>query len=63
MPNGPTSIETDEKGADGVLPIGLVLAAVVATFILFGSVLFKSDQKSVDMAATQPSTESPIKTP
>ena len=61
MPNGPTSRETDGKGADGVLPIGLVLAAVVATFILFGPVLFKSDQKSV--AATQPSIKSPIKTP
>ena len=61
MPNGPTSRETDRKGADGDLPIGLVLAAVVATFILFGSVLFKSDQKSV--AATQASIESPIKTP
>jgi hypothetical protein len=63
MPNGPTSRETDGKGADGVLSIGLVLAAVVATFILFGPVLFKADQKSVDVAATQQPTESPIKTP
>ena len=63
MPNGPTSRETDGKGPDGILSIGLVLAAVVATFILFGPVLFKSDQKSVDVAATQPSTESSIKTP
>jgi hypothetical protein len=63
MPNGPTSRETDGKGADGDLPIGLVLAAVIATFILFGPALFKSDQKSVDVALTQLSTESPIKTP
>jgi hypothetical protein len=63
MPNSPTSRETDGKGADEDLPIGLVLAAVIATFILFGPALFKSDQKGVDVAATQLSTESPIKTP
>jgi hypothetical protein len=63
MPNGPTSEDTGRQGTDDPLTIGLVLAAVVATFILFGSVFFKSDQKSVNVAATQPSTESPITMP
>jgi len=36
MPNGPTSREIDGKGADGFLPIGLVLAAVVATLFSLG---------------------------
>ena len=61
MPNGSTSRETDRKGSH--VPIGLVMAAVVTTFILFGSVLFKSDQKSVDLAATQSDAESTLKTP
>ena len=55
MPNGPISREISRK-------VGLVLAAVVATLVLFGPVLLKSDQKSVDVVATQP-TDSPIKTP
>ena len=64
MPNGPTSIETNRKDTgDAVTTIGLVLAAVVATFVLFGPVLLKSDQKSVDVVATQQPTDSPIKTP
>ena len=62
MPNGPTSRETSRKATGNAVTIGLVLAAVVATFVLFGPVLLKSDQKSVDVVATQP-TDSPIKTP
>ena len=62
MPNGPTSRETSRKDTGDAVTIGLVLAAVVATFVLFGPVLLKSDQKSVDVVATQP-TDSPIKTP
>jgi hypothetical protein len=60
MPNGPTSRETSRKDTgDAAVTIGLVLAAVVATFVLFGPILLKSDQKSVDVVATQP-TDSPI---
>jgi hypothetical protein len=62
MPNGPISRETDRKDTGDAVTIGLVVAAVVATFVLFGPVWLKSDQKSVDVAATQP-TDSPIKTP
>ena len=62
MPNGPTSRETSRKATGNAVTIGLVLAAVVATFVLFGPVLLKSDQKSMDVVATQP-TDSPIKTP
>ena len=54
MPNGPTSRETSRKDTGDAVTIGLVLAAVVATFVLFGPVLLKSDQKSVDVVATQP---------
>jgi hypothetical protein len=61
MPNGPTSRETSRKTL--AMTIGLVLAAVVATFVLFGPVLLKSDQKSVDVVATQQPTDSTIKTP
>ena len=61
VPN-PTSRETSRKDTGDGVTIGLVLAAVVATFVLFGPVLLKSDQKSVDVVATQ-STDSPIKTP
>ena len=62
MPNGPTSREISRKDTGDAVTIGLVLAAVVATFVLFGPVLLKSDQKSMDVVATQP-TDSPIKTP
>ena len=62
MPNGPTSREVSRKNTGDAVTIGLVLAAVVETFVLLGPVLLKSDQKSVDVVATQ-STDSPIKTP
>ena len=62
MPNCPTNRETSRKDTGDAVTIGLVLAAVVATFVLFGPVLVKSDQKSMDVVATQP-TDSPIKTP
>ncbi len=62
MPNGPTSREISRKDTGDAVTIGLVLAAVVATFVLFGPILLKSDQKSMDVVATQP-TDSPIKTP
>ena len=62
MPNGPTSREIYRKDTGDAVTIGLVLAAVVATFVLFGPVLLKSGQKSMDVVATQP-TDSPIKTP
>jgi len=58
MPYIPSRGDT-ARGADNVLTIGGVLASVVAVFILFSSVVFKSDQKSTDLAMTQPSTESP----
>jgi hypothetical protein len=57
-----TSRETSRKDTGDAVTIGLVLAAVVATFFLFGPVLL-SDQKSVDVVATQQPTDSPIKTP
>ena len=62
MPNGLTSPETSRKDTGDAVTIGLVLAAVVVTFVLFGPVVLKSDQKSVDVVATQP-TNSAIKTP
>ena len=54
MPNDPTSREASRKDTGDTVTIGLVLAAVVATFVLFGPALLKSDQKSVDVVATQP---------
>ena len=57
-----TSRETSRKDTGDAVTIGLVLAAVVATFFLFGPVLL-SDQKSVDVVATQQPTDLPIKTP
>ena len=61
-PNGPISREISRKDTGDAVTIGLVLAAVVATLVLFGPVLLKSDQKSMDVVATQP-TDSPVKTP
>jgi len=52
MPNAPTN-------TDNALTIGLVLAGVIAILILVGSVFFKADHKSVDVTATQPTTQSP----
>ena len=60
MPNGPISREISRKDTGDAVTIGLVLGAVVATFVLFGPVLLKSEQKSMDVVATQP-TDSPIK--
>ena len=60
MPNGPISREISRKDTGDAVTIGLVLAAVVATLVLFGPVLLKSEQKSMDVVATQP-TDSPIK--
>ena len=54
MPNRPTSRVIRRKDTGDAVTIGLVLAAVVATFVLFGPVLLKSDQKSMDVVATQP---------
>jgi hypothetical protein len=54
MPDTSTSRETGNA-----LPIGLLLAGIVAVLILVGSVFFQSDQKSVDVSVNQPSTESP----
>ena len=62
VPYCPTNRETSRKDTGDAVTLGLVLAAVVATFVLFGPVLLKSDQKTVDVVATQP-TNSPIKTP
>ena len=62
MPNGPISREISRKDTGDAVTIGLVLAAVAATLVLFGPVLLKSEQKSMDVVATQP-TDSPIKTP
>jgi len=63
MPNGPTTRETRRNDTGDAVTTGLVLAAVVATFALFGPFLLKSDQKSVDVVAMQPTDSSPIKTP
>jgi hypothetical protein len=62
VPKTLTTDKASRKDTGDAVTIGLVLAAVVATFVLFGPVLLKSDQKSVDIVATQ-STDSPIKTP
>jgi hypothetical protein len=60
MPENPTSGTPTQSSRDTSLIIGLVLAGVVALLILAGSVFLGSDQKGVDVTATQPSTESPV---
>ena len=60
MPENPTSRNPTHSSRDTSLIIGLVLAGVVALLILAGSVFLGSDQKGVDVTATQPSTESPV---
>ena len=59
MPENPTSRQPPQTSRDTSLIIGLVLAGVVALLILAGSVFVGSDQKGVDVTATQPSTSSP----
>ena len=59
MPENPTGRNPTQSSRDTTLVIGLVLAGAVALLILAGSVFVGSDQKSVDVTATQPSTESP----
>jgi hypothetical protein len=60
MPENPTDRHPTQSSRDMALVIGLVLAGVVALVILAGSVFVGSDQKNVDVTATQPSTQSPI---
>jgi hypothetical protein len=60
MPENPTSRNPTQSSRDTPLIVGLVLAGVVALLILAGSVFVGSDQKGVDVTATQPSTESPV---
>ena len=59
MPENPTSRQPPQTSRDTSLIIGLVLAGVVALLILAGSVFVGSDQKGVDVTATQPGTSSP----
>ena len=59
MPENPTSRQPPQTSRDTSLIIGLVLSGVVALLILAGSVFVGSDQKGVDVTATQPSTSSP----
>ena len=59
MPENPTSRQPPQTSRDTSLIIGFVLAGVVALLILAGSVFVGSDQKGVDVTATQPSTSSP----
>ena len=59
MPENPTSRQPPQTSRDTSLIIGLVLAGVVALLILACSVFVGSDQKGVDVTATQPSTSSP----
>ena len=47
------------RETSNALTIGIVLAGIVAALILVASVVFQSDQKSVDVTVNQPSTESP----
>ncbi len=55
MPDIPSNRQTGNA-----MPIGIVLAGIVAALILMGSVFFQSDQKGVDVTVNQPSTELPI---
>ena len=55
MPDIPSNRQTGNA-----MPIGIVLAGIVAALILMGSVFFQSEQKGVDVTVNQPSTESPI---
>ena len=61
-PDKPEGMQTNEGRTDNSVLIGIALAAVVAVLILFGSTIFNSDQKGVDVTATQPTTESPTPT-
>jgi hypothetical protein len=58
MPDKTIGREAGGSRRDNYVIYGIVLAAVVAVLLLFGSNLF-TDEKSVDVTPTQPSTESP----
>jgi hypothetical protein len=64
MPDRPTSPDraastgSREGQTNSRVLAGIALAAVIAVLLLFGST-FNSDQKGVDVTATQPTTTSP----
>ena len=59
MPDRSPRSGTREGQSDNSVPIGIPLAAVIATVFLFGSSFFSSGQKSVDVTAPRLSTELP----
>ena len=63
MPDRPTSpdrpVDTGEGQTDNMVLAGIALVTALAILLLIGSAFFISDQKSVDVSATQPTTESP----
>jgi hypothetical protein len=50
--------ESSSVFGDNVI-LGILLAAVVAAVLLFGSRFFMSDQSSTDVGVSPPSTEAP----
>jgi hypothetical protein len=58
-PDRPASTGSREGQTNNSVLIGIALAAVIAVLLLFGSTFFNSDQKGVDVTATQPTTQSP----
>ena len=65
MPDRPTSPDraastgSREGQTNNRVLAGIAFAAVIAVLLLFGSTFFNSDQKGVDVTATQPTTTSP----
>ena len=52
-------IDTRDSRADNAVLIGIVLAAVLAILLIFGSRMFNAGEKSVDVNKTQPNIETP----
>ena len=57
MPDRSPGSDTREGQSGNSVPVGIPLAAVIATLFLFGSSFFNSGQKSFDVAAPRLSTE------
>ena len=58
-PDRPVSTGAHEGQTDNTVLAGIALVTALAILLLIGSAFFIPDQKSVDVSATQSTTESP----
>ena len=58
-PDRPVNAGAHEGQTDNTVLAGIALVTALAILLLIGSAFFISDQKSVDVTVTQPTTESP----